>query len=41
MTLMKQGDQNTGLYFVVTGQLVVLQHTVGTDGTEVRTKFVG
>ncbi|KAK2183715.1 hypothetical protein NP493_298g00000 [Ridgeia piscesae] len=39
MTLMKQGDQNTGLYFVVTGQLVVLQHTVGTDGTE-RTLFM-
>ena len=35
MTLMNQGDQNTGLYFVVMGQLVVLQHTVGTDGTEV------
>ena len=35
MTLLNQGDQNTGLYFVVMGQLVVLQHTVGTDGIEV------
>ncbi|KAI0219548.1 Neuropathy target esterase [Lamellibrachia satsuma] len=39
MTLMKQGDQNTGLYFIVTGQLVVLQHTIGTDCTQ-RTLFL-